>query len=209
MCVIPILPHPPLMGRNTSGNSSTNACCCSNVSITFPYPSFADARVAKILPSTRKSAAPICELSSAPGRLNAIRRKSCISMPPFLFFDSLFTWSSRTTECRDGANLCQKAQIINRLPNLDALPSRKQMNNLPGNDDHFLRGRDSHELTLMRSIERVAVSDFLVIRNQIFGRGPCIWKRFPQIPKVLLQSRDTRFEAPETMKDHGFVVHVE
>src|SRR5262249_55719148 len=36
MCVIPIRPQPPGMGRKTSGSSSTNAACCSSVSIRFP-----------------------------------------------------------------------------------------------------------------------------------------------------------------------------
>src|ERR1039458_4716616 len=78
--VIPILPQPPAMGTNTSGASSTNAACCSSPSIRFPYPWRWEARVAKILPPTRKSGAPMCELSSAPGRLRAIRRKSCASI---------------------------------------------------------------------------------------------------------------------------------
>src|SRR5262249_37925649 len=72
----PILPQPPGIGRNISGSSSTNAACCSGVSIRLPYPCFTEASVAKILPPTRKSAAPMCEPSSAPSRLSAIRRKS-------------------------------------------------------------------------------------------------------------------------------------
>src|SRR6266487_477043 len=37
ICVIPILPHPPAMGTNTSGISPTNTACCSGVS-RVPHP---------------------------------------------------------------------------------------------------------------------------------------------------------------------------
>ena len=36
MCVIPILPHPPGIGRKTSGNSRTKSACCSSVSFKLP-----------------------------------------------------------------------------------------------------------------------------------------------------------------------------
>jgi hypothetical protein len=80
MWVAPILPHPPGTGRNKSGAPATNSACCSGDSIKFPYPCRWDARVAKILPPTRKSGAPIWEPSPAPWRLSAIRRKSAASM---------------------------------------------------------------------------------------------------------------------------------
>src|SRR5216683_294826 len=64
------------MGRKTSGSSSTNCACRSGVSIKLPKPLSSEASVAKILPPTRKSAAPMCEPSSAPSRLSAILRKS-------------------------------------------------------------------------------------------------------------------------------------
>src|SRR5207244_12839440 len=38
ICVCPIFPQPPEIGRKISGASSTNAACCSSVSIRFPYP---------------------------------------------------------------------------------------------------------------------------------------------------------------------------
>src|SRR5256886_13110413 len=38
ICVCPIFPQPPGIGRKISGASSTNAACCSSVSIRFPYP---------------------------------------------------------------------------------------------------------------------------------------------------------------------------
>ncbi len=82
-CVIPIRPHPPAMGTNTSGNSPANIACCSGVIIKFPYPCFADASVQKIRPPTRKSGLPMCELSSAPGMLSAIRRKSLMVIAIF------------------------------------------------------------------------------------------------------------------------------
>src|SRR5690242_9473046 len=36
ICVCPIFPQPPGIGRKISGASSTNAACCSSVSIRFP-----------------------------------------------------------------------------------------------------------------------------------------------------------------------------
>ncbi len=83
ICVDPILPQPPGIGRNTSGSSATNAVCCSTVSMRLPYPWLCEASVAKILPPTRKSVAPMCEPSSAPSRLNAIRLKSAAFMAIF------------------------------------------------------------------------------------------------------------------------------
>src|SRR5947207_6902604 len=38
ICVYPIFPQPPGIGKKISGASSTNAACCSSVSIRFPYP---------------------------------------------------------------------------------------------------------------------------------------------------------------------------
>src|SRR5207302_5534361 len=38
ICVCPIFPQPPGIGRKISGASSTNAACCSSASIRFPYP---------------------------------------------------------------------------------------------------------------------------------------------------------------------------
>ena len=76
MWVAPFLPHPPATGKNKVGCSSTNMACCSGDSIRLPYPWFTEASVAKILPPTRKSAAPMCEPSSAPSRSSANRRKS-------------------------------------------------------------------------------------------------------------------------------------
>jgi hypothetical protein len=38
MCVCPIFPQPPGIGRKISGAFSTNAACCSSVSLRFPYP---------------------------------------------------------------------------------------------------------------------------------------------------------------------------
>lgn len=74
--VAPPRPQPPGTGKKTSGSPSTKSRCCSGVSIRFPNPCFSAASVAKILPPTRKSAAPKCELSSAPEKLNAMRLKS-------------------------------------------------------------------------------------------------------------------------------------
>src|SRR5207249_3738724 len=38
ICVCPIFPPPPGIGKKISGASSTNAACSSSVSIRFPYP---------------------------------------------------------------------------------------------------------------------------------------------------------------------------
>ena len=76
MCVIPILPQPPGIGMKTCGSSSKNSACCSGESFRFPYPLSSEASVAKIFPPTRKSACPMCEPSSSPAKLSAMRRKS-------------------------------------------------------------------------------------------------------------------------------------
>src|SRR6516162_9046906 len=76
ICVCPIFPQPPGIGRKISGASSTNAACCSSVSIRFPYPPACEASEANFLPPTRKAGNPACEYSSTPSRLSAILRKS-------------------------------------------------------------------------------------------------------------------------------------
>src|SRR6267143_748314 len=76
ICVCPILPQPPGIGRKISGASSTNAACCSSVSIRFPYPPACEASEANFLPPTRKAGNPAWEYSSTPSRLSAILRKS-------------------------------------------------------------------------------------------------------------------------------------
>ena len=50
MC--PIFPQPPGIGKKISGASSTNAACCSSVSIRFPYPSACEASEANFLPAS-------------------------------------------------------------------------------------------------------------------------------------------------------------
>src|SRR6266542_776271 len=76
ICVCPIFPQPPGIGKKISGASSTNAACCSSVSIRFPYPVLA--RPAKQISCllTRKAGNPAWEYSSTPSRLSAILRKS-------------------------------------------------------------------------------------------------------------------------------------
>jgi len=64
MCVCPIFPQPPGIGRKISGASSTNAACCSSVSIRFPYPPACEASEANFLPPTRKAGNPAWEYSS-------------------------------------------------------------------------------------------------------------------------------------------------
>src|SRR5438445_3503379 len=64
------------IGRKISGASSTNAACCSGVSIRFPYPPACEASEANCLPPTRKAGNPAWEYSSTPSRLSAILRKS-------------------------------------------------------------------------------------------------------------------------------------
>src|ERR1043166_3550362 len=76
MCVWPILPQPPGIGREISGASSTNAACCSGASIRLPYPSAREASEANFLPPTRKAGSHAWEYSSTPSRLSAIVRKS-------------------------------------------------------------------------------------------------------------------------------------
>lgn len=76
ICVCPIFPQPLGIGRKISGASSTNAACCSGVSIRFPYPSDCEASEANFLPPTRKAGNPAWEYSSTPSRLRAILRKS-------------------------------------------------------------------------------------------------------------------------------------
>src|SRR5216684_7433006 len=76
ICVCPIFPQPPGIGRKISGASSTNAACCSSVSIRFPYPPACEASEANFLPPTRKAGNPAWEYSSTPSRLSAILRKS-------------------------------------------------------------------------------------------------------------------------------------
>ena len=71
----PCGPIHPATGRNRSGASVTN-CAWISVSIRFPNPSFTDASVAKMCPPTLKSVAPMCEPSTAPSKLRAMRRKS-------------------------------------------------------------------------------------------------------------------------------------
>src|ERR1700730_5680820 len=72
----PIFPQPPGIGRKISGASSTNASCCSSVSIRFTYPPACEASEANFLPPTRKAGNPAWEYSSTPSRLSAILRKS-------------------------------------------------------------------------------------------------------------------------------------
>src|SRR6266566_1994752 len=67
---------PPGIGRKISGASSTNAACCSSVSIRFPYPPACEASEANFRPPTRKAGNPAWEYSSTPSRLSAILRKS-------------------------------------------------------------------------------------------------------------------------------------
>jgi len=76
ICVCPIFPQPSGIGRKISGASSTNAACCSGVSIRFPYPPACEASEANCLPPTRKAGNPAWEYSSTPSRLSAILRKS-------------------------------------------------------------------------------------------------------------------------------------
>lgn len=85
-CVAPLLPQPPATGRKTFGAPATNSACRSGVSIKLPYPCLSCASVAKMWPPTLKSTAPMCELSSAPSRLSAMRRKSAE------FISALQTW---------------------------------------------------------------------------------------------------------------------
>src|SRR6266446_3320062 len=73
---VPSFPQPPGIGRKISGASSTNAACCSSVSIRFPYPPACEASEANFLPPTRKAGNPAWEYSSTPSRLSAILRKS-------------------------------------------------------------------------------------------------------------------------------------
>src|SRR4051794_9727250 len=80
MCVAPILPQPPATGRNTSGASAMSDCCSSVESIRFPNPRCSWARVAKMRPPKRKSAAPMWALSSASSKPRASSRKSFASM---------------------------------------------------------------------------------------------------------------------------------
>src|ERR1700732_3112641 len=75
-CVCPIFPQPPGIGRKISAASSTNAACCSSVSIRFPYPPACEASEANFLPPTRKAGNPAWEYSSTRSRLSAILRKS-------------------------------------------------------------------------------------------------------------------------------------
>src|SRR5882762_5269871 len=58
ICVCPIFPQPPGIGRKISGACSTNAACCSSVSIKFPYPPACEASEANFLPPTRKASNP-------------------------------------------------------------------------------------------------------------------------------------------------------
>ena len=76
ICVCPILPQPPGIGRKIPGTSSTNAACWSSVSIRFPYPPACEASEANFLPPTRKACTPPWGYSSTPSRLSAILRKS-------------------------------------------------------------------------------------------------------------------------------------
>ena len=76
ICVCPIFPQPPGIGKKISGASSTNAACCSSVSIRSPYPPACEAREANFLPPTRKVGNPAWEYSSTPSRLSPILRKS-------------------------------------------------------------------------------------------------------------------------------------
>src|SRR2546425_4158718 len=76
ICGCPIFPQPPGIGRKISGASSTNAACCSSVSIRFPYPPACEASEANFLPPTRKAGNPAWEYSSTLSRLSAILRKS-------------------------------------------------------------------------------------------------------------------------------------
>jgi len=116
MWVAPILPHPPGMGRKTSGNSWTNsaavpaqASSCRSL--------FSDASVAKILPPTRKSAAPMCEPSSAPSRLKASRRKSdALIVVPFSGRTILWTPCLRVTRSSSRAAPPSSPAIQRRLP---------------------------------------------------------------------------------------------
>src|SRR6516225_6235816 len=80
ICVCPIFPQPPGIGKKISGASSTNAACCSIVSIRFPYPCACEASEANFLPPTRKAGNPAWEYSSTPSRLSAILRKSAAAM---------------------------------------------------------------------------------------------------------------------------------
>src|SRR5207247_1566000 len=64
ICVCPIFPQPSGIGRKISGASSTNAACCSGVSIRFPYPPACEASEANFLPPPRKAGNPAWEYSS-------------------------------------------------------------------------------------------------------------------------------------------------
>jgi hypothetical protein len=58
ICVCPIFPQPPGIGKKISGASWANAACCSSVSIRFPYPCACEASEANFLPPTRKAGNP-------------------------------------------------------------------------------------------------------------------------------------------------------
>jgi hypothetical protein len=80
ICVCPIFPQPPGIGRKMSGASSTNTAYCSGVSIRFPHPSACEASEANFLPPTRRASDPEWEYSSTPSRLRAILRKCAAVM---------------------------------------------------------------------------------------------------------------------------------
>src|SRR5207249_9187114 len=53
-------PQPPGIGKKISGASSTNAACCSSVSIRFPYPSACEASEANFLPASYTKSRQSC-----------------------------------------------------------------------------------------------------------------------------------------------------
>jgi hypothetical protein len=77
ICVCPIFPPPPGIGRKISGAPPQNAASCSSVSTRFPYPPACEASEANFLPPTRKAGNPAWEYSSTPSRLQCNPAKVC------------------------------------------------------------------------------------------------------------------------------------
>ncbi len=74
--VYPRRPQVPGTGSNTSDSANVRNSCSSGVSLTTPYSSSGQPRVANTLPRTLKSGCFPCACSIASGNCNARRRKS-------------------------------------------------------------------------------------------------------------------------------------
>src|SRR3989442_11833802 len=75
ICVCPIFPQPPGIGRKISGASSPKAACCSSVSIRFPYPPACEASE-QISCLLHEKPAILRGSTLHPSMLSAILRKS-------------------------------------------------------------------------------------------------------------------------------------